>query len=290
MHSSLKKIFFHLANTIKFPSLLRETFQKRRITIVTYHNIKPLLLEKHLVFLKQYYNIITLKQYITAYENSNISSLPLKSLIITLDDGFKSNYKLASIFKKHNVIPTIFLTSGLINTRRHFWWTHCSEEDREKFKTIPDKHKLKLLLLKNYSNKKEYSVRQALSKFEINQMQDTTDFQSHTVFHPILPMCTDKIANYEIKNSKIYLDREFGLDIYALAYPNGDYSDRDILFTKNAGYKCGLTIDVGFNSQHSDLYRLKRICIPDDAEIHELPSRVSGLWDYIKITLSGKLP
>ncbi len=84
-------------------------------------------------------------------------------------------------------------------------------------------------------------------------MRKCVNFQSHTLFHPILPNCSDEEARIEIINSKKKLEIEYGLVINSIAYPNGDYSERDILLAKEAGYKCGITVDFGFNTINTDV-------------------------------------
>src|SRR5439155_17121789 len=108
------------------------------------------------------------------------------------------------------------------------------------------------------------------------------DFQSHTVFHPILPACSTERARWEVVESKEALEREHGLKIYALAYPNGDYSDREIGLLQSAGYTCGLTSDAGFNDSETDPFRLRRVVLPDDAGVNEVIVRASGLWTLLK--------
>ena len=134
---------------------------------------------------------------------------------------------------------------------------------------------------------KEYEQPQALQKEQIEQMKPFVNFQAHTLYHPILPMCDYAEAEKEILQSKQVLEQKFGLDITTIAYPNGDYSTRDIALAKEAGYRCGVTVDFGLNNPHSDLFRLKRISISDTANIDELCVKASGLWGFFK-TRNGR--
>ncbi len=208
--------------------------------------------------------------------------MPPKSLIITIDDGHNGNYKLKPILKKYNIIATIFLCSGIVNTNRHFWWKHNIDDTNcEWLKNISDEKRLDVLKKSGFEEEKEFNYRQALSKNEIEEMKNIVDFQSHTMFHCVLPNCSDERAYKEISQSKKDLERNYGLETYALSYPNGDYSDREISMAKKAGYECGITVDAGFNSQNTDIFRLKRMSIRDDADINELLVKVSGFWWYI---------
>ncbi|HRV84191.1 MAG TPA: polysaccharide deacetylase family protein, partial [Saprospiraceae bacterium] len=73
----------------------------------------------------------------------------------------------------------------------------------------------------------------------------------------------------------------------AIAYPNGDYSDRTVEMSRNSGFQCGVTVDYGFNSMTSDPYRLKRLSINDTGDLNELIVKSSGLWGFLK-TRNGK--
>ena len=59
------------------------------------------------------------------------------------------------------------------------------------------------------------------------------------------------------------LEEEFGFDVYAFAFPNGDYSAREIEYVRSAGYLCALTTEVGLNGARADPSRLRRICTAD---------------------------
>ena len=117
-------------------------------------------------------------------------------------------------------------------------------------------------------------------------MRACVDFQSHTQFHTNLPTCGDDAARREIFESKRTLEQRFGLEIHTISYPNGDYSDRDIGLCREAGYSCGITLDYGYNTVHTDLMRLKRLSMNDTADVDELAIRASGVWGFFK-SLAG---
>ena len=52
--------------------------------------------------------------------------------------------------------------------------------------------------------------------------------------------------------------------------------------TRNAGYRCALTLDTGTNDIDADLFRLGRIPVPDDASVSELLVKASGFWGRLK--------
>jgi peptidoglycan/xylan/chitin deacetylase (PgdA/CDA1 family) len=279
----LRKIPFLLLRLTGIPFFVREVIQRKKVTIVLFHDISPDRVDMHLRVLRSKYNIISLQDYVRAKEAGRVDELPPKSLIITLDDGHKSNYELKPLLERYDVPATIFLCSGIVDTKRHFWWYHKISNDHslKDLKNIPNKERLEILRGFEFEETKEFDDRQALSKNEIEDMKLMVDFQSHTVFHPVLPNCATEEAYKEISQSKKDLEEMYGLKIYALSYPNGDYSDREISIAKKEGYTCGITVDVGFNSQDTDIFKLKRLSIRDGADINELLVKASGIWRYL---------
>ena len=71
-------------------------------------------------YIKKNYNVISLHQYIDCCNKKE--ELPPKSIIITIDDGYKSNYTLAyPIFKEFDIPATIFLTTDFIDNKNFLW-------------------------------------------------------------------------------------------------------------------------------------------------------------------------
>ena len=277
-----KRATFFLLRVSGLPYLLRELMQRRRVTILVYHKLAPEVADVHFEILRRKYNIVSLADYLD-YRTDPAKQLPRKPLVVTLDDGHKGNYALKPVLQKHQIRATIFLCSGLVGTSRHFWFeTDMSNDVRQKLKRVSDDERVDALRTFGFSEQEEYSTRQALSASEIEDMKTIVDFQSHTILHPILPRCSAIRASNEISESKAQLESMFGLSINALAYPNGDYSDRDMQSAEKSGYRCALTLNLGFKSRSTPAFQLKRICINDDASVDELIVRASGLWESLK--------
>jgi peptidoglycan/xylan/chitin deacetylase (PgdA/CDA1 family) len=264
------------------PLLHREILQRRRVTIVVYHAPTPEVFDTHLEILKRRYNIVALSDYVAAREKPAAGTLPPKALIVTLDDGHRSNHALKAVIEKHGVPVTIFVCSGLVGTRRRFWFLHPAiAAVVQGLKTVSDAERLRILSGTGFNETEEFNEQQALSDAEMHDLRACVDFQSHTVLHPILPRCGTARAEAEIMGSKQDLETRLAVDIYALAYPNGSYSERDVDLAEKAGYRCALTLDSGLNSGTTPRFRLRRIAVPDEAGVHELLVKASGLWGSI---------
>jgi peptidoglycan/xylan/chitin deacetylase (PgdA/CDA1 family) len=259
------------------PLIVREIVQRRRVTILLYHDPSVETMAKHLAALRTRYNVVPLRELVEAKRLGSLRRLPPKPLIITFDDGHRRNYLLKPLLERLGIPATIFLASGIVGTRRRFWFT--SVADTASLKEISDEERIARLGELGFDEDADAEDRQALSQAEIEDMKPLIDFQSHTVSHPVLTRCGTEKARREIEGSRRELARRFGLSVYALAYPNGDYSERELALARQAGYDCAVTVDFGFNDVDTDLFRLRRICINDDGDgVDELIVKACGLW------------
>lgn len=285
-----KKIIFILIRISLIPYIFKEFIQRRMVTIILYHNLDPQYADKHFDFLSRTYNIISLRDYLNAIMTNKLDTLPPKSLIITLDDGHRGNYQLQSVIQKYKLPITIFLCSGIVGTNRHFWWNYDKTLNKENLKLCNDEDRLKILGNLGFNELREWDSPEALTDEEIEELKriGSIDFQSHTVTHPCLPNCSNQKAEFEISESKKQLENNYHFDIYAFSFPNGDYSDRDIDLAMQAGYKCALTVDPGFNDAKTNPFKLKRLNVGDSADINELIVKTSGFWAYFRRLIIGQ--
>lgn len=265
------------------PFLLREFVQKRKVTIVVFHDPSIPVTERYFRWLSAHYNIISLDKYLSARQTGDLSKLPPKALIITMDDGHLGNYKLLPLTKQYSIPITIFLCSGIVDTNRHFWFMYEKlPSSSDILKKVTEKTRVKILAESGFDREKEFEHPQALNKKQISEMKQFINFQSHTVFHPCLPQCSDEESQYEIVQSKDQLEKEFNLSVNALAYPNGDYSEREVLLARQAGYTCAALVGHGYNDAATDLFKLRRLSVSDNDDTKLLAIKASGLWSYLK--------
>lgn len=286
----MKLVVFTLLRYLGLVALTRSLLQRSKVTVLCYHTPSAMTMNWHLQWLGRRYNLISLADFLR-WRWGEIATLPPRSLVITLDDGHARNAQLADIFRRQVVRPTIFLCSDIVGTRRRFWWQAVeSETERQRLKRLPDERRLEALQKVGYREDAVHEPRAALSAEEIASMRDVVDFQAHTRLHPVLPMCTTARARDEIAGCRRILRERFNLETRAFAYPNGDYSERDVTLARDAGFECGFTIDAGYNDRLSDPFLLKRILVPDDAGLDELAVKASGLWGGLMRLARRKAP
>lgn len=279
---SAREIAFLLLRATGIPTLLRVVLQRNTVTILCYHNPVADVLSRHLEILQKRYRFISLRSYVD-WRLGRGPAPPRYAMILTLDDGHRGNAALRDVLSQHGIEATIFLCSGIVATRRHYWWTAVREvRDRDQLKSLADSERVVRLRTMGFEETHEFGERQALSEHEVHLLQPVADLQSHTRFHPILPRCRDARAWEEVAGSKADLETKIRTQVYALAYPNGDYSDREMRYARDAGYECAVTLDGGYNWKYTDLFALRRMPMSDDAGSHEVIVKASGMWDVLR--------
>src|SRR5213593_1989156 len=107
---------FTLLRFSGLPFLVRELWQRNKVTIVVYHDLDAARADVHFAALRARYNVISLSHFLAARSGRTAEPLPPRALIITLDDGHRNNYRLTSVIERHRIPVTIFLCSGIVGT------------------------------------------------------------------------------------------------------------------------------------------------------------------------------
>jgi len=190
--------------------------------IVSVENFK-----QQMKFLKDNnYITITLNQ-LENYIKGN-TELPGKCVLITFDDGYKSNYVYAyPIMKEYSQHGVIFIVSGWIKNQPH---TFNSE------------------------------ALQILEQSEIDSSRDIFEYASHTHNLHYLNEKNESAllaSSYEIISVDLLKSKDL-LKTTSIAYPYGKYSDKTIQIVKELGFSMGFTVNDGDVKPDDDIYQLKR--------------------------------
>jgi peptidoglycan/xylan/chitin deacetylase (PgdA/CDA1 family) len=158
----------------------------------------------------------------------NKRELPPKTVAITFDDGYQSNYLYAyPILKKHGFQATVFLVTSLLN------------EQPLQF------------------NPEEFDY---LSWPELKEMHDVFRFGSHS--HSLHWELEGQPAFFhlkaeEIKGDLIYSSQLLGSQYFA--YPFGAYDQRAKELLSQSGYRMAFTVKEGLVKPGDDPLELKRL-------------------------------
>jgi peptidoglycan/xylan/chitin deacetylase (PgdA/CDA1 family) len=216
-----------------------------------------------------------------ALENDSWHDLPDYPLIITIDDGHAGNARLEEVIRAFGVRPMIYLCSRIVGTGRPFWWKTAAAISFgvEELKRVPDAARI-AALQRSGALAETSEPCQALSWTQVEGLTAIADFGGHTRNHPILPRCDDATSAEEIIGCKADIEAVLGKSCRHFAYPNGDYSEREIGTVRRAGYRSARTIEVGWNGPDADPYRLKVIPIYDCASTDWLRVQMTGVLSW----------
>lgn len=229
------------------------------VPVFCYHRFKPScksslcvptdLFDKQMAYLKDNgYQTISLSML---YEFTRFKkALPPKSVVITIDDGYRSGYSVAApILKKYGFTATLFIYTDFVGASKNaVTWDQLRE-------------------LKSQG-------------FEIG---------SHTLSHPDLtrqlPGETDEEYDDRIKKelavSKSIIDSKMGQDTLFIAWPFGKYNTKVLELSEQSGYTLGFTVDRGGNSFFQDPMTFKR----DQVLSRDMKSFTSRLKTFKKVDL-----
>ncbi|MDH5230211.1 MAG: polysaccharide deacetylase family protein [Gammaproteobacteria bacterium] len=165
MNGNIKKLLLDILTSSAVSPLANTTFGSG-VPIFLMHrftdednNVKgtsPQHLKRCLEFLKKNkYNFLSLNNYIRAIVNGE--TLPKKSVVFTIDDGFQDQIEIAApIFLEYDCPVTIFLVSGLVDKQLWPW------DDQITY--LLDHTQKKTLSMKLFSQQYEFSLHSASAK------------------------------------------------------------------------------------------------------------------------------
>jgi len=177
---------------------------------------------------KMGYHPISLKQFLACQHECR--PIPVRSVVITFDDGYADNYTHAyPVLQKHNIPATIFLVSGYIG-------------------------------LTNEWDEMKWLARRPLMSWAqvISLVQQGIQFGAHTCTHPLLTAVSPTQAEEEIAVSRRQLEERLGIPIDLFAYPYGEYDPTIQTMVQQAGFAASCTVDVGLNTLITPAFSLRR--------------------------------
>lgn len=270
---ALKALVAALVRRSGVEVLVRRTISRDKVGILVYHDPSPEQLEAHLEFLSKRYRFVTMTDLSTALATGDWSEIPRNALAVTFDDGHHGNRELVTLLERFGVRPTIYLCSGVVRGDGLFWF-RLPGVDPEPLKLMSPAERTIALQATGLPPELD---RHALTPSEVRAMAPAVDFGSHTLSHPVLPLCTDATAAEEITASRIDVEEISGLPCSHLSYPNGDYTEREIGFARAAGYASARTTEIGWNGRAADPLRLRIVSLADFASVDVLAAHLAGL-------------
>lgn len=194
------------------------------------------------------YHVITAEELLAFLRYQQ--GLPQKSVLITIDDGYRSVYDLAyPILKKYGYTATLLIYTSFVGvSKMAITWDQLKEMRTNGF---------------------------TIGSHTINHSDLTKPKDGETELEYIARI------KEELYGSKKIIDKKLGQDTYFLAYPFGYYDQRSILMAREAGYKMGMSVKRGGNPFFANPLTLRR----DQILERDMQSFISRLKTFNHLSL-----
>ncbi len=168
------------------------------------------------------------------------ATLPRRPIILTFDDGYRSNYEIAwPLLKRYGCTATVFLVSDLIG-KTNAW---DSDEIQEPL----------------------------LGAAEVAEMRaGGIAFESHGKTHAPLTMIPPERAREELTASRSALERLLGAPVSVLCYAYGKQNAAVRALAREAGYEAAVMARHRMNTARTDPLRLRRIGVDSRTSLARL--------------------
>jgi peptidoglycan/xylan/chitin deacetylase (PgdA/CDA1 family) len=340
MRQALKNILYDACHASGLTGLLLRK-NRRSVPVLLYHGVTdrrwPGVLdcerkhvraedfEKHLVFLKEHFQVVRLSEYAEALAGRQ--PLPEACAVITFDDGYADNHAVAfPLLRKHGLPATVFLAADFVAKGAPLWvdrlaaafaatdlgdWTDPAEGSRfplgtdagrkacylwvkSRLKLLPEAARAELLgriclALRGPSEPELPALFSPLSREQVREMADSglVDFGSHGLSHAILTALPEADARRELVESKDAVAELCGKPVRSFAYPNGDYDPGVARLAREAGYSCAVAGGLRLNEpQDTDPFAIRRVAFAEGDSLAVMAATVCGLRGRM-IALAG---
>ncbi|MEZ5461192.1 MAG: polysaccharide deacetylase family protein [Dokdonella sp.] len=209
-------------------------------------------------WIRRHYSPIRFRDVIEAWEQGR--SLPPRPVIVTFDDGYDDNYRIAfPILRELGVPATFFVSTGHIDSARVFaydWLVHMllrtgatrlRIEELQIDEVLPDSRRQRRSVAARLLDRmkwldadaqstvierleREWAMPRApghpdcrpMSWDELREMQAAgMEIGSHGIWHNMLAKLPSLAMHAEVAGSKAALDRELERDVEVISYPVG---------------------------------------------------------------------
>lgn len=249
----------------------------KKTTILVYHNI-PVAADKtklqsdsvnkdqfdlQMRFLRdQSFNVISLKKLVTNLEQKKIEK---KTVVITFDDGYRTNLSNAlSILKKYDIPATIFLAAGYIGRKQFFPWLDLHNDAANSEDLTP------------------------MDWDEVKELFNAgIEIGSHTVSHKFLPKMDREAIEREVLQSQAIIEERVGEKPGSFALPFSfpvfhwkwpSFRSAVMNALKKGGYTCCCTLLRGHITRKTNPFLLKRIVIGKIDDLKSFHAKLCGTY------------
>jgi peptidoglycan/xylan/chitin deacetylase (PgdA/CDA1 family) len=222
--------------------------------------------------------------------------------VVTFDDGYRDNYDLAyPVLRAYSIPAIFFVCPGLLEERRVGWWDliaylvkqsaklqielrgetlRLGEEKAGAIRKLHDWMKSQPAadtadLVDRLSESSAVSLppadKQAAELMTWEQVAEVSDngvaIGSHTHTHRVLATLNEDGQRWELRESKLALERRLGGEVKTIAYPagrHGNFTQASMRIARECGYRGAFSFHSGGNRVQSlDRFDLHRVSAAD---------------------------
>jgi peptidoglycan/xylan/chitin deacetylase (PgdA/CDA1 family) len=208
--------------------------------------------EQHMAYLKSKgYTVLSLDQLAECVEG--LRPVPEKGVVITIDDGFISEYeKAVPVLRKYNYPFSIFVFTNAIGKKNYLSW-----EQLKRMESLGG------------------------------------EAGCHTQIHPRLINLSERLVEQEIMGSKATMEKNLGRKVKYFAYPYGLYDNTVRAVAKRAGFRLMFSSDPGSVGAGTEFDRIPRQAVVGaEMSLHDFANKLMNppLQITGRIPGSGTLP
>lgn len=215
------------------------------------------------------FNTVTIDDLINYVEKG--TELPKNPICITFDDGYLDNYENAyPILKKYNMKATIFAIGSSIGNEGKYKDTEYESTPHFTYEQAKEMIDSGLISIQSHT----YDMHQ-WSEFESN---------SNNVRESVVQLEGENEEKYikalrlDAQKMSEELETNLGVEVKALAYPTGAYSELSSAILKEEGIKVTFSVEEGVNEivkgLPQSLYALKRFGMYEGVNLLDLLGKV----------------
>jgi len=222
----LRKISNHGKYVLMFHGISKKRYSQipqqiqPHLTTAEFHDI--------LMWIKRHFKFLSVDEFFDDEKNG---------VLLTFDDGFANNFSNAlPILEKFQAQAVFFVsTQHVEKTDDYLPSVRTSIEKYCKNKEIP-----KII-------RDDIFVGLSIEKLKKCGEHTLITIGSHTVSHPFLTQCSESELRNELKNSKMFLEKNIGGEVNLFAYPTGDYDGIVVEEVKKSGYEAAFITEKNRN-------------------------------------------
>lgn len=250
--------------------------------------------------------------------------LPRRAVALTFDDGYRDNLELGvPLLDRYRLPATFFLVPGFLSGTVGAWWEDLSSAfERAQAPSLSWEGVAHDLTVEASRGAAHDAVRASLKKLthasRVEAVAEVSErlapapsstpplfmgwdgarallgagyeIGSHTVSHAILERESAEGQMAELADSRSELEKQLGITVDTLAYPNGsaaDYSPITTSAARELGYRCAVTTRAGLASRSDSPYEMRRVVVTPTTDLRSVAEKG---WRKARSLAARKVP